>query len=84
MSAWDRLQHAHGEFTCHINHPFLGCPISVYPCARLRARSDVRSHAAATNDNPASTSRANTKVKKRFAGQFYRGFRWWQWDGEKP
>src|SRR5258707_11405750 len=38
------------EITCHVHHPLLGSPISFDPCAGLRARSEVRPQAAATDD----------------------------------
>jgi len=60
------------SFTCHVNHPFFGSPISVYPYTRLGTAGDVGSHAATTNYNPAGASRANAEVEKRLAGLFYR------------
>src|SRR5260221_14720654 len=72
------------SFTCDVNHPFFGSPISVYPYAGLGTAGDIGPHAAATNYNPAGASRANTKVEKRLAGLFYRRLGRGQRDREKP
>lgn len=72
------------SFTCHVNHPFFGFPIRVYPYARLGTAGDIGSHAAATNYNPAGASRANAEGEKRLAGLFYRRLGRRQRDREKP
>jgi len=72
------------SFTCHVNHPLFGSPISVYPYTRLGTAGDIGSHAAATNYNPAGASRANAEVEKRLAGLFYRRLGRGQRDREKP
>jgi hypothetical protein len=78
------LRDAHGEITCHINHPFIGSPISTYPCARPRTAGNICPHAATTNDNPAGASGTDTEVKKCLAGLFYRRLGRRERDGEKP
>ena len=83
MSRQSMLRDAHGEITCHINHPFIGSPISIYPCARLGTAGNICPHAAATNDNPTSSPRTDAKVEKCLAGLFYRRLGRRERDGEK-
>lgn len=72
------------SITCHVNHPFFGSPISLYPYTGLGPAGDVGSHAAASNDNPAGASGANAEVEKRLGGAFYRRLGRGQRDREKP
>ena len=78
------LRDAQGEITCHINHPFIGSPISIYPCARPRTAGNICPDATATNDNPASASRTDAEVEKCLAGLFYRRLGRRERDGKKP
>jgi hypothetical protein len=84
MSRWSMLRDAHGEITCHVNHPFIGSPISIYPCARLRTAGDICPHATATNDNPAGAPRTDAEVEECLACLLYRRPGRWERDREKP
>jgi hypothetical protein len=59
------------EYTCNINHTFTGSPVRFYPFTWLGAAGDKGSYLAATDDNPASVSRTDTKIEECVARLFY-------------
>jgi hypothetical protein len=59
------------EYTCNINYTFTGSPVRFYPFTRQGAAGNKGSYLAATNDNPASASKTNTKIKECIARLFY-------------